>query len=286
MKRKYLWVMSAGLLLTACGGSDSDTGGADTAVRSIKPQVVNLSFKAMLAEQALACGTDYSNVGSSNATTQLKDFRLFVHNVRLVTDKNIEVPVALDSNEWQAQGVVLLDFENASGVCTGTPQTNTEIRGTVPDDSLTYTGLRFSVGIPSELNHLQQSTVSPFNVTGMNWGWTNGYKFIRFDVPTFNVHIGSTGCAADSTGKVNCTNQNRPEIQLANFNMQTQAIKIDYAALVAMSDITTDAGGAVGCMSGPTDPECNEIFTHLGLSLATGENDPALSQQLFSMIAK
>lgn len=284
MKNRYFWALNLVLLLSACGSDNS----ADPVppVPVIKPQSVQLSFKAMVGDQALACGTDYANVGSANSTTQIKDFRLFVHNVRLVTDKNIEVPLTLDSNEWQAQGVALLDFENASAACTGTAQTNTEIRGTVPDDSLRYTGLRFTVGIPAELNHLQQSTVSPFNVTGMNWGWTNGYKFIRFDVPTFNIHIGSTGCAADSSGKVSCTNKNRPEIALAPFNMQTQAVKIDYAALVAMNNISTDAGGAVGCMSGTTDPECNEIFTHLGLSLTSGENDPVLSQQLFSVMAK
>jgi hypothetical protein len=39
-----------------------------------------------------------------------------------------------DDGQWQHDGLVLLDFEDGSGACmTGSPRTNFEVRGSVPD---------------------------------------------------------------------------------------------------------------------------------------------------------
>ena len=46
---------------------------------------------------------------------------------------------------------------------------------------------------------------------------------------------------------------------------------VDLSALLAGSDIGHDQGMAVGCMSGPDDPECGPVFERLGLSLQSGE---------------
>jgi hypothetical protein len=44
----------------------------------------------------------------------------------------------------------------------------------------------------------------------------------------------------------------------------------------------TDQGGAPGCMSGPTDLDCIEVFDALGMGL--GENsDPTEGQTVFSV---
>ncbi len=271
------------MALGACGGGGSSSNGADDSAKALDETAVSIEFSAVVADAALACDTDYASVGTAGSATQIKDFRLFVHDIELMTSDDQSVAVNLDDSPWQAQGVALLDFENGTGECTGTAETNKVVSGTIPSSDAQFTGVRFMVGIPKSLNHLEQATVSPFNVTGMNWGWTNGYKFIRFDIPNWNVHIGATGCAADGDGNIECTNENRPEIELENFDYQTQSIQIDYAALVQGSDVSSDAGGASGCMSGGTDPECNEVFTQLGLNLASGENDPTLMQTVFSV---
>lgn len=267
------------VFLTACGGGGSSKDADSTA----QTTPVSIQFSAVVGSEPLACNVDYNAVGTANTTTQIKDFRLFVHGVQLITDSDEAVSLTLDSSVWQAQGVALLDFENATGECTGTAETNVTVTGIVAATEASFTGVRFTVGIPESLNHLEQTSVSPFNVTGMNWGWTNGYKFIRFDVPNWNVHVGATGCAANGSGNVVCTHANRPLIELDNFDYQSQSIQIDYAALVQGSDISTDAGGATGCMSGGTDPECYDVFTQLGLNLASGENDSALTQSVFSV---
>lgn len=266
--------------LTACGGGSSNSTDRATQVST---KAVDIQFSAVVGSEALACGVEYTSVGTAASTTQIKDFRLFVHGIQLITDGDVPVDVTLNSSDWQAQGVVLLDFEDATGMCTGSAETNHVVSGTIPDTGATFTGVRFSVGVPENLNHLEQTSVSPFNVTGMAWNWTAGYKFMRFDVDNWNVHVGSTGCTANGSGDVICTNANRPLIQLHSFDYQTQSIQIDYAALVQDNDISTDAGGATGCMSGGTDPECNGVFTQLGLNLANGENDSGLTQTVFTV---
>ena len=268
--------------LVACGGgsSGSDDGSAAAVAISLP---VEINFSAVMDSAVLACDVDYAGVGTAATTTQIKDFRLFVHGIQLITDTNEAVELTLDTSDWQAQGVALLDFENATGECTGTAETNSVVTGTIPDSGVTFNAIRFTVGIPQHLNHLEQASVSPFNVTGMNWGWTGGYKFIRFDVPNWNLHIGATGCVASSGGDVECSNSNRPQIELSAFNHQTQTIQIDFAALLQGSDISTNVDGPSGCMSGATDFECNEVFTQLGLSLVSGENDPRLTQTVFSV---
>ena len=96
------------------------------------------------------------------------------------------------------------------GTCTtGSPQTNLALRGTVPaaDD---YTGVKFVLGLPEELNHLDGARApAPFNVPGMWWAWKGGYKFIRLDLDRVDMpadqesvyfhHLGATTCDGATT---------------------------------------------------------------------------------------
>ena len=187
------------MMLAACGGSSSNDS-SDDAAKSLEETAVSVEFSAVVASEALACDTDYAGLGTADTTSQIKDFRMFVHAIELITSADEAVAVTMDDSPWQSQGVALLDFEDATGACTGTAETNNVVTGTIPATDAEFTGVRFVVGVPEALNHLEQATVSPFNVTGMNWGWTGGYKFIRFDIPDWNVHIGATGCTANATG--------------------------------------------------------------------------------------
>ncbi len=125
---------------------------------------------------------------------------------------------------------------------------------------------------------------------GMAWNWQGGRKFTKIEFqPTtpankfaagvvgtnavFNVHLGSTGCSGNPvTGnETACTNPNRLGVKLPAFNTAADTVKLDLAALYTHVDATYEAGGAAGCMSGTTDPECPGIFKSLGLSLSNGQ---------------
>jgi uncharacterized repeat protein (TIGR04052 family) len=125
---------------------------------------------------------------------------------------------------------------------------------------------------------------------GMAWNWQGGRKFTKIEFKTttpaknitagvvgtnavFNVHIGSTGCSGNPVSGVDtaCTNPNRLGVKFAAFNTAVDTVKLDLAALYANVDATYEGGGAGGCMSGTTDPECAGIFKSLGLSLTNGQ---------------
>lgn len=263
---------------TGTGGSTSTTtgSGGDTT----GPLDVQIAFDARLGDKAFSCGGVYDAIGSPGTQVRLVDFRFYVHDVRLIKTGGGEVPVTLKQDGlWQYQDVALLDFEDKSGACdNGTVETNHVVIGTVPAG--TYDGVAFKLGVPDTINHADVATAaSPLNLSGLFWNWQGGYKFLRADaaptdttIPTFNVHLGSTGCAGDPAmgDSVTCSRPNVAEIVLGGFDAKSGKIVFDYAALVAASDIAHDGGGAPGCMSGNTDPDCPAIFGALGLDLETG----------------
>jgi uncharacterized repeat protein (TIGR04052 family) len=253
------------------------------------PEPVALRFEGLVGGEPAACGQTYEGVGASGSALTLLDFRLFVHDVRLVTTDGREVPVTLDDDgTYQADGVALLDFEDGTNGCeSGTAARHDVLRGTV-DAAGPFSGLRFRLGVPADLNHGDASTARPpLSTTSMFWGWNGGYKFLRVDARTSGMaggwllHVGSTGCTGDGRGEATCAQENRAEIELTGFDPSTDTIAVDLGALLAESDVDADLGGAPGCMSGFDDPDCEPIFHGLGLPFAG--NPPTSPQRLFEV---
>lgn len=232
------------------------------------------------------------------------DTRFYISNVMLIDAAGKATPVYMTENANQAKNLALLNFGyDSTGVGTAcTISYNTAVVGKVKPG--TYVGISMTMGVPvrsadmtTKMNHADPAnavtTPEPLQNTAMNWAWQSGRKFMKLEFrPDFaapatggiikadsssttkwNVHIGSTGCAGDpTTGKETaCTNANRLALNFASFNAASQKIVLDLATLFAKSDVTFEGGGAVGCMSGTTDPECPATFKALGLSL-TGAN--------------
>jgi len=268
-----LLTLAALAAVTACG--DDDTSPKDT-TRSVV-----LSFAAKVDSETFSCGkTAGYALGTGTLPWKPKDLRFYVHDVRLVTAAGVEVPVALDDEAlWQNAGVALLDFEDNTGTCNvGTTETNTTVRGTVPDGS--YVGLKFRVGVPVAQNHLNVQTAHPpLANSAMYWSWTGGYKFMKIDGTvsrpagdaTANFHLGSTACTVATPGDFStttCAKLNVPEVSFAAFDAASQDVVLDLQHLFMESNFDTEGGGAPGCMSGETptaDPECPAIFKAVGL---------------------
>jgi uncharacterized repeat protein (TIGR04052 family) len=131
----------------------------------------------------------------------------------------------------------------------------------------------------------------------MYWSWTGGYKHVKIEVTrtipgaaaaaTYNFHLGSTGCAlavpTDPASSV-CTKLNTPAFDFPAFNPATQAVALDIAGLFVATDFDlADGGGAPGCMSGETDPECAPVFPKLGLPV---NGIAAEAQSVFRLVTK
>ncbi|AUX41265.1 hypothetical protein SOCE26_026750 [Sorangium cellulosum] len=269
------------------GGGAAGEGGSGGGAGGDATTPVALRFEGRIGANVFSC--DGSHVlGTASTEVGISDFRLYIHDIRLHRAGGDDVPVTLEQDGlWQFQDLVLLDFEDKTGSCAnGTEPTNGEVHGTVPQGS--YDGLSFKLGVPFELNHADAAAApSPLNLSGLFWSWEAGYKFARIDtVPAegsgpFFLHLGSTGCVADAGGGVSaCDRPNVAEVVLTGFDPLTTPVLVDFAAIVAGSDLSADAGGAPGCMSGTEDPECAAIFERLGIDIADGTLHPE-TQELF-----
>lgn len=252
---------------------------------------IEIVFAAAVGDENFTCGGVYDNVGTSSARLRLTDFRFYVSNVRLLTPDGDEVALALDQETiWQRENVALLDFEDGTSGCSfGNALTNDRVRGTAPPGL--YTGIRFDMGIPFEMNHGNaELETEPLNVTALFWNWQGGYKFLRVDgfagpieaAINFNLHIGSTGCASAAppippSGP--CANPNRPEITLTAFDPDRNVIVADLARVLADSNVEENhPESAPGCQSQQFDMDCVGPFYNLGLPFG---GNPGGQQQFF-----
>ncbi len=289
---------------------------AQTIDNAIESEMVTIQFEGMVGDEPFACGDTYNLGTQSSAVTPL-DFRLYVSEVALIDAAGNAVPLVLEQDGlWQHQNVALLDFEDKTGGCAnGTPDTRAQVVGAVPAGD--YTGLKFTLGVPFALNHIDSTLApSPLNLTSLWWNWNFGYKFARIDFqsvtetassPTevgtktdadaprsiahtdgvdpsqaFAIHLGSVGCQMDSAqAPVNCTLPHRPEVVLADFDPTQNVVVADISALLADTDMSQNQEGtAVGCMSNPADGDCTGILQNFGLPF---RDLPAGEQTLFSV---
>lgn len=269
-----------------------------------------IQFSAYAGTQKLECGATLKghesvlenvpfipNAHIAESTTfQLHDFRLFVHDVKLIGNSGEEIILNLNQDgKFQSGNIALLDFENKTGKCTGTTDTNNTVSAAVAPG--TYKGIKFTIGVPENKNHVDvDNQTAPMNTTAMFWSWTSGYQFLRLDFETAetgsagtSVHIGSGDCTGTGTASV-CARANRIPVTLTpdgGFNPSTQEIKINVQALLQGIDLSANANAAM-CMSATTgmmSTGCPIIFPNIGLVLATGvPTTPA--QTVFTIKAK
>jgi uncharacterized repeat protein (TIGR04052 family) len=289
--------------LAACGGGDSETAAA--------AQSVSLDFAAYSGGTPVQCGTEVAGLGSGAVAAQIKDFRFYVSNVKLVKADGSEVALTLGANDdWNltagGDSVTLIDLEDATGSCAGgTAATNSTLKGTVPAGS--YVGVKMTMGVPFALNHSDFATATkPLDIQAMAWSWQSGRKFAKIEVTdpagvpgtwaanTFNFHLGSTGCTGNPANgqTVSCVASNRMDFKFAAFDPSAQKVAVDVQALVAGTNITVNQAGAPGCMSGGTDPECLHVFEALAIDWKADGSGSGLpvnagsAQTLFKTVAK
>ncbi|QLQ33079.1 MAG: metallo-mystery pair system four-Cys motif protein [Candidatus Thiothrix singaporensis] len=306
--------VAGALFLTACGGGSSNdsssntsnssnsSGGNTTATATTTSLTIPFAAKAGTTD--INCGATLTGLGTSGDSGKISDFAFYIHGITLKTSDGKSVAVTLDDNSFQdpQYGVALLDFQDKTDSCAGAAKTtNKEVKLKATVDPATITGIAFTVGVPEDANHHNASIArAPYNRAGLFWSWQSGHKFMRRDVNptllvtkpdatttnTFNLHLGSTGCTGDATtGQVvACTSPNRPTVNLDGVKVTgstTSTVVLDYAKVIAGTNINIDTGGAVGCMSAQDDKDCPAIFGNLGLP--HNLNSTTGTQQAFSI---
>lgn len=256
-------------------------------------QKVRIAFDAQVAGKPFACGITYDDIGTSHARIKVRDLRFFVSQVALLTPDGRAVPLTLDQDGlWQYKNLALLDFEDGTASClNGNSGIHTQILGTVPAG--TYTGLRFTVGVPFELDHSDTASApSPLNTTAMFWSWQDGFKFLSTGVVTlthrnFPVDIGSTGCAVSDMAAApakECAHPNRAIVIFNAFDPSRDTVVFDLAKLLAGVDLNTPTSNtSFGCMSFPGTEACTAPMHALGLPF---DGVPAAGQTVFTREAQ
>lgn len=319
--RRFASVLTLPCLLVACAAPVNTPAPQSSASPAVaNGQKINIQFKAEVNGQPFACGQSYTGLGSSKTQISPLDFRLYLSQVQLINAQGQAVPVQLEQDgKWQHKNLALLDFEDKTGTCEGTPETHFEVSGTVPAG--TYKGLKFELGVPFDLNHGDvNQAASPLNLTSLFWVWRSGYKFARLDLrstgqPTgWFLHLGSTGCtgmptpvasatahAADmhvqhetaaptaahgdtsdlsTTPPANCAQPNRVTVNLPEFEVQKHTVVADLGKLLADSNLDQNqVNSAGGCMSAPDDADCAGVFKNFGLPFG---KQPITSQTFFA----
>jgi len=134
--------------------------------------------------------------------------------------------------------------------------------------SKSMSNIRFTLGVPFELNHLNPLTQpSPLNVSSMFWVWQTGHKFLRVELASADdnwlFHLGSTGCSAPSVMRAPakpCSEPNQVVVELP-FNPNLKSINFDLAALLQGINVTMNSS----CQSAPDDENCMKLLNNIGV---------------------
>ncbi len=202
-------------------------------------------------------------IGCEAEGLTLTDLRFYVSEIELV---------APDGAARALDQVALIDLENGRGACqNGTSVVQATVTGELP--SAEYRGLRFTLGVPFELNHADPLTAPPpLDDPAMHWHWRSGYKFLRAGVKTaddgFWIHVGSAGCEGTVGNITGCRFPNRVRVDLPDFDPRSQAVTLDLQALLEGTSLSD--GEAGDCSSGPPETACVAPFRALGIDFESG----------------
>jgi uncharacterized repeat protein (TIGR04052 family) len=187
---------------------------------------------------------------------------------------------------WQSPRVALVDLASGGGA----PR-RTIVHGTVdaPRD-LRFTGIRFTVGVPFDLNHADPLVaLPPLDRGELFWTWQSGYKFLRADLVVAGLersfHLGSTGCSSASALRPPaqaCAQPNRIRVELDGD--PTQAV-IRFA-LAPLATAAPDAPPTACTGDYVHDPICSAGYASTGLDPRTGACPDGVcrTQELWALV--
>jgi len=237
-------------------------------------QPTKISFEPLYQNVAISCENSFShdidgpNNKKAQQKWQYKQLQFFIHGVEVNTKQKGWQPWLMTTNANQTSNVALL-----GETChEKNEQSYWQLELTALDEPVEVTDIRFTLGVPFELNHLNPLTQpSPLNDSSMFWGWQGGHKFMRTELSSQNddwlFHLGSTGCKALSpvrAPKSECLQPNRVVVSFP-FTTQATTIEFDLAALIRGIELTRENS----CQSAVDEGSCKVLFNNLGMNLGS-----------------
>jgi uncharacterized repeat protein (TIGR04052 family) len=313
----FRWLVPFSVALSvACNASDGhdhdhETDAEHTDETDATPEVTafSLQFGAVAGAEEVGCGDAVTGLGPEGAfSIGISDLRFYVSNIVFRDAAGDVVEATLDADEFQygdeTGWVGLVDLTGTTeGDCAdgsisfseGTARTHTAITGMT--DLASVAAVSFDIGVPQPLmkSVIANNTIegAPSPLAEMYWSWASGYRHLVLNVTATDgvtegegyLHVGSIGCAGDGENalesKAQCDLVNTPSVSLTGFDLASDVVVIDVAALLAGLDFEApvynpetweEIGTTVGveCHSAATQPDCPTFFESIGLDIASG----------------
>jgi len=228
-------------------------------------------FQLLYQNVAVSCESRFTHAITDSEKSvkigswQYQQLQFFIHNVEVKTSENGWQAWSMVTNSNQTSNVALI-----GEVCNEkSEQSYWQVELEPLDKTVAYTDIRFTLGVPFELNHLNPLTQpSPLNDSSMFWGWQGGHKFMRAELFSDNddwlFHLGSTGCKALSpvrAPKNECLYPNRMLVSLP-FTKQNKTIGFDLEMLIRDVELTRKNS----CQSAIDEDSCKVLFKNLDMN--------------------
>ena len=223
-----------------------------------------LSFIVLYKEQTIDCN---SVLVKGERHWKIQQLQFFISQVEYQTDDGDWYAWPLKTTPYQSDNVALIGSDCADPQWS---KGNWSIDFQSFEDLNQVSAIRFSLGVPFALNHLNPLLQeSPLNDSSMFWVWQTGHKFLRLemlsDTDDWLFHLGSTGCKAASAmraPKNPCLQPNFARFELStDFSQGINPIVLDLSKL--LNDV--ELGRQSSCQSEPDNEVCQQLFAHLGL---------------------
>lgn len=209
-------------------------------------------------------------IADEDAAT-VRALQFYVHAIELIDEHGKPHPFRLAAAApWQSEQVALIDLAQHASV-----------QGAVDGPTgATYSAVRFTVGVPFELNHGNPLVaVAPLDRGEMFWNWQSGHKFLRADLAVagreWSFHLGSTGCSSASALRPPaqpCMQPNELRIELKG-DPTRGVIRLRLPVLAAAAQ----AANYVACTGDYLlDPACKDAYAATGLQ-------PGVPQKLWTL---
>lgn len=230
---------------------------------------------------AVACGQEL--LLDPDVSMSLKKLRFYVHGVAFRDTRGQWIsPHQPKGLSHVGDGVWLIDLDDGLCDLEFSPQTHLSMPMSLPAGR-EYDAMRFTLGVPESLNHLDPLKSSPHLAhTSMHWGWQAGYRFLRLDGTLkgntpYATHLGSTRCTGEVGETVTCARSNRPEFVIKQPWFESGDVAHITLDVVALFE-GVDWSAPQGCMGNAEDGDCAVILKNLALDPDTGSLDGTTSR--------
>lgn len=223
---------------------------------------------------------------ASAANVNVRQLQFYVHAIELIDARGVAHPFRLSAaSPWQSERVALIDLASDAGT-----QRRAAIQGTFDAGKpQSYSAVRFTVGVPFDLNHANPLTAAPPLDRGeMFWNWQSGHKFLRADLVAdgreWSFHLGSTGCSSASALRppaAPCAQANEVRVELKGDPLR-QTIRLRLEPLLAAAR-TTNYAICTGNYA--HDPACGLAYASTGLNAQSGtcSDEHCTGQRLWAL---